>query len=226
MTERVSGNLVRSTAALGLVAVIGTALLSGVYDLTRDRIAAQERRVVLEQLEQIVSKSEYDNALQDDRFTFRDEAFFPRNPVVTAYRARRDGKPVAVILRFDAINGYSGPIRLLVGIRSDGSLAGVRVVAHSPAWATPSRLKRVPGSWASTASPWVTRMRSYGRCGVTAACSTSSPAPPLRPGRWSTPCGGPCNTSRGSGHSCSIRRPAAVPSRKRVIANELPTDFQ
>jgi electron transport complex protein RnfG len=49
---------------------------------------------------------------------------------VTAYRARQGGRPVAVILRFAAIDGYNGPIHLLAGIEADGRLAGVRVLSH------------------------------------------------------------------------------------------------
>lgn len=130
MTERSAHELLKSMAALGLVAVIGTALLAGVYELTRERILEQERRAVLDQLQQIISPDAYDNALQDDRFTFRDDLYFPRGQTVTAYRARNDGSPVAVILRLTAVNGYSGGIRLLAGINYDGTVAGVRVVSH------------------------------------------------------------------------------------------------
>ena len=78
----------KSAASLGLVAVIGTTLLSGVDRLTAGRIAQQERRVILEQLSQIIPPVRYDNPLQDDRFTFTDESHFPQGQRVVAYRAR------------------------------------------------------------------------------------------------------------------------------------------
>lgn len=130
MTERTLREMLGSAAALGLVAVIGTALLTGVFHLTAERIEAQERRVVERRLGQILAPDRYDNDLLDDRFTFRDEAHFPKGQEVTAYRARADGRPVAVILRFAATRGYNGDIHLLAGILPDGSLAGVRVVTH------------------------------------------------------------------------------------------------
>jgi electron transport complex protein RnfG len=120
----------RSALSLGLVAIIGTTLLSGVNHLTAERIAEQERRVVLEQLGQIISPDRYDNELQDDWFAFSDEASFPQGQRVVAYRARRGGQPVAVILRFAAVDGYNGHIGLLAGIEADGRLAGVRVSSH------------------------------------------------------------------------------------------------
>ena len=121
--------MLRSALALGLVAVIGTSLLTGVDALTSDRIAAQERRVILEQLGQIIPK-QYDNQLLEDRFTFRDERYFPNGQTVIAYRARQQGKPKAVILKFNAVNGYNGNITLLAGINSNGSLRGVRIISH------------------------------------------------------------------------------------------------
>jgi electron transport complex protein RnfG len=127
-TARVS--FAKSALSLGLVAIIGTTLLSGVDRVTAERIAQQERRVVLQQLGQIIPPDRYDNALQDDLFTFTDETWFPQGQQVVAYRARRNGQPVAVILRFAAVDGYSGPIDLLAGIEADGRLAGVRVITH------------------------------------------------------------------------------------------------
>jgi electron transport complex protein RnfG len=123
-------SLLRSAASLGLVAVAGTTLLAGVHHLTAERIAAQERRAVLEQLAQIIPANRYDNELQDDWITVSDEQHFPRGQQVVAYRARRGGQPVAVIFRFAAMHGYNGPIHLLAGIEADGSLLGVRITSH------------------------------------------------------------------------------------------------
>lgn len=120
----------RSAVALGLVVIMGTALLAWVDSLTRDRIAEQEQRTVLQQLQQIVPGNLHDNAMHLDYFQFSDSSAFPQEQVVTAYRARKQGRPVAVILRFAAIDGYNGRINLLVGIDVTGRLTGVRVTSH------------------------------------------------------------------------------------------------
>jgi len=122
--------ILKSAASLGLVAILGTALLSGVNRATAERIEQQERRFVLEQLAQIIPPDRYDNDLQEDSYRFRDNAWFPQDQQVVAYRARRSGVPVAVILRFAAVDGYNGHIGLLVGIEADGRVAGVRVTSH------------------------------------------------------------------------------------------------
>lgn len=122
-------NILKSAAALGFVAIIGTSLLTGVDALTADRIATQERRVILEQLGQIIPR-EYDNSLLEDKIVFSNETHFPKGQLVTAYRARLDNQPVAVVLKFNAVNGYNGDISLLAGINFDGTLRGVRVISH------------------------------------------------------------------------------------------------
>jgi electron transport complex protein RnfG len=122
--------LIRSAASLATVAIIGTTLLAGVNELTAERIAEQERRVVLEQLGQIISPDRYDNRLQEDLIVVEDESYFPRGQSVTVYRARQDGEPTALVMKLAAVNGYNGMIRLLVGINADGSLSGVRVASH------------------------------------------------------------------------------------------------
>jgi electron transport complex protein RnfG len=44
--------------------------------------------------------------------------------------ATKDGAPVAVALEAVAPDGYGGEIRMLVGIRADGHIVGVRVTSH------------------------------------------------------------------------------------------------
>ncbi|MBT8053312.1 MAG: electron transport complex subunit RsxG [Xanthomonadales bacterium] len=121
--------MLRSAAALGLVAIIGTSLLTGVHFVTAGRIAEQEKRVILQQLGQLVP-DRYDNQLLDDRFTFTNERYFPNGQPVTAWRARQGAQPAALILKFNATRGYNGDITLLAGINASGSLRGVRVISH------------------------------------------------------------------------------------------------
>ncbi len=123
-------NSLRSALALGLVVIMGTALLAFVHQLTQERISDQEQRAVLEQLQQLIPADQYDNALHTDFYQFSDESAFPRGQSVTAYRARQQGQPVAVILRFAAMDGYNGRIHLLAGINTVGELTGVRVTSH------------------------------------------------------------------------------------------------
>ena len=46
------------------------------------------------------------------------------------YLARQEGEVVAAIIPATARDGYSGDINLVVGVNADGTVAGVRVLAH------------------------------------------------------------------------------------------------
>ncbi len=122
--------MIRSGLLLALVAVIGTAMLTGVHTLTRDRIAAQQRRVVLQQLNQVLPAGSYNNNLHEDQIEIHEPLFFRHKEKVKVYRARQDGKPVAVVMNLVAPDGYNGDIRMLVAIRADGQISGVRIISH------------------------------------------------------------------------------------------------
>jgi electron transport complex protein RnfG len=119
-----------TTVILLLFTLIGTGMVAYVYDNTRDRIAANERATLLRKLNQLVPAASYDNALLDDRISVIHTATLGTSEPVTVYRARKAGEPVAVVITPVAPDGYSGRIKLLVGIQADGRLGGVRVVAH------------------------------------------------------------------------------------------------
>lgn len=120
----------RSGMLLGLIALIGTGLLSGVNELTHERILEQERLRVLQQLNEILPAARYNNDLLEDKTEIEDASFFRHHDPVAVYRARMDGKPVAVLMIVTAPDGYNGDIRLIVGIDVSGTVLGVRVVAH------------------------------------------------------------------------------------------------
>lgn len=122
--------VLRSSVLLGFIALLGTALLAGVNELTYERIIEQENNRILQQLQQITPNGYFNNDLLTDRIEIEDEAFFPDTEPVTVYRARMDGKPVAIMMIVTAKDGYNGDIRLLAGINSDGTVLGVRVISH------------------------------------------------------------------------------------------------
>jgi len=122
--------IVITTIVLLLFAVMGTALVAYTYDNTRDLIAANERATLLRKLHRLISPEQHDNVLLEDTVSVRDETLLGSDQPFMVYRARKNGKPVALVIAAIAPDGYSGSIKLLVGINVDGSLSGVRVVAH------------------------------------------------------------------------------------------------
>lgn len=115
---------------LGGFAVFGTSLLSGVHQTTYERIAANEQALLLKRLNEIVPAGYYDNDLQTDIKQIESALEFGITTPLTIYLARQNQAAVAAVVSTVAPDGYSGKIKLLVGITYDGEILGVRAVAH------------------------------------------------------------------------------------------------
>lgn len=114
---------------LALFAVAGTSLVAFTNVATRDRIEANERETLLRTLSALVPPESVDNDMVLDTLEISDPEQLGA-PTTTVYRGRKLGAPVAAVLTTKVPNGYSGPIKLLVAVRYDGSLGGVRVISH------------------------------------------------------------------------------------------------
>jgi len=117
-------------ALLGLFGLLGSTLVALTWQGTAERIAENERQALLEQIGALLPPDSHDNdILADTRQVQAADALGTAE--TTVYTGRRNGRPVAVVLSpVIAPDGYNGPIRLIVGVRADGHLAGVRVLSQ------------------------------------------------------------------------------------------------
>jgi len=111
-------------------AVVGTGLVAITYTSTQDMIAEAQQAALEASLNQLVPADRYDNRVVEDAIAVIAPEWLGTDQPVTVYRARRNGQPVALFATPYAPDGYSGPIQLLIGVYADGTLAGVRVLAH------------------------------------------------------------------------------------------------
>ena len=116
---------------LWLFAVIGTALVALTEYSTSAAIAENERQLLLRNLYALLPRDRLDNDIATDTLQLPASPLLGTDDVSTLYRARLSGEPVAAIFSSVAPNGYNGKIHLLVGVYTDGNLAGVRVVKHA-----------------------------------------------------------------------------------------------
>ncbi len=121
---------VRAATVLAVAAIAAFGLVAVVHEATRDQIAATEHARELERFDQVLGGLPHDNDLLADTVALRDPELLGSAEAITAYRARFQGDPVAVVLEPIAPDGYSGDIRLLIAIAPDGTVLGVRAVAH------------------------------------------------------------------------------------------------
>lgn len=141
----------RNSLLLALFAVITALVISATFLQTRERIAQQQRMAEEKALLQILPRESHDNSLLDDTLPAPVGGELLRlaepRPV---YRARRNGEVTALIVPARAPDGYSGNIDLLVGVRRDGSIAGVRVLNHRETPGLGDKIEHRKSGWISS----------------------------------------------------------------------------
>ena len=146
-------NMIISALVLAIFAVIGTFFVSFTHENTIDQINENRRLALLKAFHVLILPSAHDNDIFTDIIQVTNKELLGNKKPVNVYRARKENKPVAVIINSVAPDGYSGNIELLVAINFNGTLAGVRVVQH----------KETPGlgdAIEENRSDWITKFKS------------------------------------------------------------------
>ncbi len=115
---------------LGLFAILGTAIVGITHESTAAKIADNEKMAKLRRLNQILPHDQYDNDLLNTTLVIAPDDRLGQRKASTVYIARQQTEISAMIFSVIAPKGYSGKIKMLVGINMDGSVAGVRIVSH------------------------------------------------------------------------------------------------
>lgn len=121
---------VRAALVLSAAALAAFGMVTLVQEATHERIAAVGRQQALARFDELLAGLAYDNDLLADTVVLHDPERTGEAATVLARRARRGGSVVAVVMEVAAPHGYSGPIRLLVGIAPDGHVISTRVLQH------------------------------------------------------------------------------------------------
>jgi electron transport complex protein RnfG len=164
-----AGSAARSAMLLATFTLVFTAVMALTFDATREPIKASVEARRLELIGQVLPGAEFDNALLEDVVLLPSLPALGIDSLVTLHRARRGSEPVALVFEARAPDGYSGAIRLLIALRADGTLGGVRVVAHKETpglgdYIDPAKDRAVPrwiaqftGRDAASAADWTVR---------------------------------------------------------------------
>ncbi|MBS1191634.1 MAG: Electron transport complex, RnfABCDGE type, subunit [Rhodocyclaceae bacterium] len=124
------GMAARTAAILFLFVVAFTAALAIVYVATKPGIDAAAAEEKMRAINEVLPKDLYDNDLLADTLKIPATPELGLDDESTIYRARLGGEPSALVLETVAPDGYAGKIRMLVAVRANGELAGVRVTQH------------------------------------------------------------------------------------------------
>ncbi len=132
---------------LAIFAVAATGLVSLTEIGTRDRIIANERIILLAAIEAVIDEQLYNNDILTDTLTLPPVKELGNDKASIVYRARMNADPAAIVLNVIAPNGYSGKIKLLVGINYTGKLTGVRAISHKETPGLGDKINENKSNW-------------------------------------------------------------------------------
>lgn len=127
----------KNSQILAIFAIVCTAVVGLVNELTKDKIKAQEQLQLLTTLHSIIEPSRHDNDITQDCVSFSSPLLSGSNSsskdnktMQTAYIARKNGDAIAIAMTSTAPDGYNGNIKLIIALNMDNSISGVRVLKH------------------------------------------------------------------------------------------------
>lgn len=132
----------RHGIALGAFSLAAALILAASDTATETAIAARKAEDLLRSLAQVVPADIHTNDLSHSTYTITD----PQEGAVSLYLAQADGAITGAAFELTGY-GYSGAIRVLLGIDPDGTLLGVRVLAHSETPGLGDYIEARKGNW-------------------------------------------------------------------------------
>lgn len=147
----------KSGVTLAAIAAVCTGLVAITYHLTADRIAANDKALLDQSLKPALSDIFFDSDVSESRLVLSPPHELPGNEEALIYRIYAKGEPVAALFVVTARDGFSGPIRILLGVDMQGTVTGIRILKHKE---TPGLGDKIE----SRRSDWVTQFpgRSIG----------------------------------------------------------------
>lgn len=138
----------KSGLTLAAIGAICTALVAVTFQVTKDRISANEQAWLEQSLEPALAGIFFEGSITESKLIIPAPHELPGRDDVIVYRVFADTEPVAALFAVTAPDGYAGPIRILLGLSYDGEVTGVRILEHRE---TPGLGDKI----ASTHSDWV-----------------------------------------------------------------------
>jgi electron transport complex protein RnfG len=120
----------RGGITLAAMAAVCTTLVAFTYQLTDERIAANEQAWLEQSLQPALAGLFFDSGVSESKITIPAPHDLPGSEDAIIYRVYSGDTPVAALFVVSARDGYAGAIRLLVGVDHNGAVTGVHVLAH------------------------------------------------------------------------------------------------
>lgn len=122
--------VIKTGITLAIIAAICTTLVAATYQLTEERIAANEKALLEQALQPALSGVFYEGGVSESRLLIAPPHDLPGNDAAFIFRLYAENKPVAALFAVTARDGFSGAIRVLIGVQFDGTITGIRILQH------------------------------------------------------------------------------------------------
>ncbi len=124
-------SIIKNTAILLAIALVATAALAFVYELTKEPIAAAQLAKKQEAYQQVYTGATFadvaDSATTLDAFNAKRT---DGSSVVEIMAAQKDGATVGYVMTVNSAKGYGGNIKLALGVDAAGKIVGYAVLEH------------------------------------------------------------------------------------------------
>lgn len=139
----------RDSGVLAALLLAAALILGSLHELTQQRRAEARQQPLRAALDEVFPAALHDNNLLAAAFPLlpgNDSTLLGLTSERTGYRAMQAGQPTGVILPLET-RGYGGPILLLIGIDSAGTITGVRVQQHNETSGLGDKLELALSPW-------------------------------------------------------------------------------
>jgi electron transport complex protein RnfG len=154
-TPTALGLSTRTAAVMVAFTAAFTALMAFTQNVTQDRIEASANDEKMRSIAEVLPPAAYDNALLDDFVLLPPTPELGLDKGGRVYRARNAGSPAALVFEAAAPDGYAGHIALIIAVRADGTVSGVRATDHHE---TPGLGDYIdPKKDKNRKAPWITQ---------------------------------------------------------------------
>ncbi len=137
----------KNAMVLAIFALVCTAVVTLTHLLTESKIVKQQEKQLMDILNQVVPPNSHNNLLYKSCIFVKNEKYLGTRDHMKAYVATLNGKPTGIAIEGVAPNGYSGAIKLVVGLQADGTVTGVRILEENETPGLGDKIKKRVSNW-------------------------------------------------------------------------------
>lgn len=148
--------IIKDALILFAITLVAGVLLGGVYEITKDPIAAQNEKAKQEAYKEVMADADSFEALSGDAYseanitaTFAealksDAESYEADEITEVVAGIKDGKVIGLVVTVVAGDGYAGDIKFSVGVSSEGEYLGTSILSIGETAGLGMRVKTDP----------------------------------------------------------------------------------